>query len=262
MVHPVGQDGLEPGQAFGRGLPRALVLADDPTLAGVLTPWPLFADDGRFDRDDLAGESIFGHRDGGLLLGLQPQPVDVLPGDAVLGGDALGRRELVGHVVGKIFGDGPTDPGGRVGPEWHPTHDLDPAGDAGVDGASGDQVVDEVIGLLGGAALAVDGGGRHFIGQPGEQPGGAGHVEALLAGLGHASAHHLLHHARVDAGALDHLDLGCAEDVGRPEAGEPAVALADRRADSFDDYWLRHDDTSLPAATPGPRPVPPWAKVR
>ena len=241
MVHAVRQNGLELGQAFGRGLARTLVPADHPALAGVLTTWPLLAHGGRFDRDDLTGESVLGHGDGGLLLGLEPQPVDVLPGDAVFGGDPFGRRELVGHVVGQIFGDGPTHPGGGVGPQRDAAHDLDPAGDAGVDGTRGDQVVDEVIGLLGGTALTVDGGGRHLVGQPGQQPGGAGHVEALFARLGHAPAHGLLHHARVDARTLDHLDLDGTEHIGRTQAGEPAVALADRRADSFDDYRLRHE---------------------
>ncbi len=80
------------------------------------------------------------------------------------------------------------------------------------------RLFDHVVGLLRGAALAVDGGGRHFVGQAIEQPSGAGDVEALLAGLGHTAAHDLLDQAGIDAGALDHLDLGGAQNVGGPQS--------------------------------------------
>ena len=119
-----------------------------------------------------------------------------------------------------------------------------PQRDGSVDGAGGDQVVDEVVGLLRGPALAVDGRGRDLIGHPAQQPGRPGHVEPLLAGLGHAPADHLLDRRRVDARPLDDLDLGRTEDVGGPEAREPPVALPDGGADRLDDYRLRHDGHS------------------
>ncbi len=124
-------------------------------------------------------------------------------------------------------------------PEADPAHGLDTTGDGGLDGAGGDQVGNQVVGLLGRAALAVDGGGGDLEGQAG-QPGGAGHVGGLLARLGDAAADDLAHVAGVDAGALDELDLGGGWRLGGMEDRQPPVALADRRPDSFDDHWLGH----------------------
>ena len=111
-----------------------------------------------------------------------------------------------------------------------------------------------MVGLLRRAALAVDRRGGHVVGQAGQQPRRPRHVEALLAGLGHASADDLLDRRRVDARPLDDLDLRRAQEVGRPQAREPPVALPDRGADRLDDYRLRHDGRP-PPATPGPRPA-------
>ena len=92
-------------------------------------------------------------------------------------------------------------------PDRHPAHDLDAAGDGDVDDAGADQAGGEVGGLLGRAALAVDGGGGHRERQAGGQPGGAGDVEGLLADLADAAADDLADLGRVDAGALDQLLL-------------------------------------------------------
>ena len=132
-----------------------------------------------------------------------------------------------------------------VGTQADPAHRLDPTGDAGVDGIGADQVGHEVVGLLGRAALAVDRGGGDLVGQALAQPGRAGHVGSLLPGLGHASADDLLDVARIDPGPLDQLDLGVAEQLGGVESGQPAVALADRSADCFDDHWLGHAGSPL-----------------
>ena len=75
-----------------------------------------------------------------------------------------------------------------VGAEADPAHRLDTAGDADVDGAGRDQPGDQVVGLLGAAALAVDGGGADLLGQAGRQPGHAGDVVGLLAELRDAAA--------------------------------------------------------------------------
>ena len=201
-------------------------------LAGVLTAWTFFADDGCFHRTDLTLEATFGHSHSRLLLGLEAEPIDISPRDAVLGSDALGCGELVGHVVAQVFGDGPSDTGGGVGSQRHPARRFNAAGDADIDGPGRHQVVDEVVGLLGRSALAVHRGGGHFIGETVEQPGRASDVESLLPSLGHTTADHLLHDRRIDARTLDHFNLGRTQNVGSPEAREPSIALANRSMDS------------------------------
>ena len=55
--------------------------------------------------------------------------------------------------------------GAGVGAQADPAHRLDAAGDADVDGAGRDQAGDQVVGLLGAAALAVDRRGADVLGQ-------------------------------------------------------------------------------------------------
>ena len=89
---------------------------------------------------------------------------------------------------------------------WHQAdaaHRLDTAGDSDVDGSGGDQAGDQVVGLLGTAALAVDGRGADVIGQTCRQPGDPGDVVGLLPELCHASADGLFHLPRVDSRLLD-----------------------------------------------------------
>ena len=50
----------------------------------------------------------------------------------------------------------------------------------------------------------------------------------------------LLDRGGIDAGPLDQLDLGGGQQLGGVQAREPAVALADRRADGLDDDRLTH----------------------
>jgi hypothetical protein len=60
-------------------------------------------------------------------------------------------------------------------------------------------------------------------------------VRALLPSLGDAAADDLFDEHRVDARALDDLQLRVTKGLGRLEAGQPPVALADRSAHGFDD---------------------------
>src|SRR5204863_9059080 len=75
---------------------------------------------------------------------------------------------------------------------WDGAHVLDARADGGVVHAGGDQRGGEVNGRLGGAALAIDGGGRRFDRQAGLGPGVAADVEHLLAVLLHAAGDHVL----------------------------------------------------------------------
>ena len=112
-----------------------------------------------------------------------------------------------------------------VGPKWHSAHGLDTAGDADLDGTDPDEVVHEVVGLLGRAALAVHRRGCDLVREALEEPGHPGDVEALLARLGHAPADDLFDDGRVDTGPLDHFDLGGTEQFGGREPDSHPLRL-------------------------------------
>ncbi len=59
-------------------------------------------------------------------------------------------------------------------------------------------------------------------------------------GLGDAAAGDLLDHGRIDSGPLDQPALRGPEDLGRMQARQAAVPLADRGPDRFDDYCSAH----------------------
>ena len=90
----------ESREPLGGALPRALVLGDDHLLSGG----PVLTDDVDLHRGDLTLEAALLDRPGGLALALEPQPVDVLTGDAPVLGDPLGGTELVGEVPGNSSG--------------------------------------------------------------------------------------------------------------------------------------------------------------
>ena len=72
------------------------------------------------------------------------------------------------------------------------------------------------------------------IGRPAVSHAVRADVEGLLAHLGHAAADDLADLGRVDAGAVDQLLEGDAEQVGGVHGGEAAAATPDGRADGFD----------------------------
>jgi hypothetical protein len=203
-------DGLELGQALDRRVAWALVAIHQAGGPGRAVG----ADLGRLDGGDLAVEAPLGLGPRRVLLGCQGEGVDVLTGDAPTLGDALCRAELVGHVGGIALRARDPRAVEHVHAETHSAHGLDAAGDAHVDGTRRHQPGEEVVRLLGGAALAVHRGGRRLEGQAGAQPGVAGDVRGLLPGLGDAATDDLLHVGRVDPRPLDDLDLSGGEDVG------------------------------------------------
>ena len=129
---------------------------------------------------------------GGVLLRAEAELVGVGPGDAPLLGDALGALELRGELVLREVRlrdrDAEAEVLAAAGADRHPAHDLDAAGEGGVDRAAADERGGQVGGLLRRAALRVDRGGGHRQGQAGGQPRGAGDVEGLLADLADAAA--------------------------------------------------------------------------
>ena len=166
--------------------------------------------------------------------------VEVGPGDTAAFGDPLGGGELVGHVDVPRLRPDRRAVGAGVGTQAHPAHRLDAAGDAGVDRPSRDQPGDQVIGLLRAAALAVDGGRAHLLGQSGRQPGHPGDVVGLLPVLRDTAADDLFDKRSVDAGLVHQSPLGGAEQFGGVQPGQPSVALPDRAAGGLDDDRITH----------------------
>ena len=85
------------------------------------------------------------------------------------------------------------------------------------------------------AALAVDGGARHVLGQAGHQPAGAGDVAGLRADRVDAAEHDVVDGTRVDAGAVHEGRQRVAAEVGRMDLRQAAAAASDRGAHGIDD---------------------------
>ena len=161
-VDAVGQHRVQRRQLLGGGLAQASVAGDDDGVAVGI-------DD--FHRDDLALEATFLGGANGLLLRDEAQVIDVGARDAPTSGDALGGAELIGHVEREVGGLGTAVQEGdvgaltetrNVGTQPHLAHVLDSTGHARIDDPGRDHVVDHVVRLLAGTALAVDGGGGHL----------------------------------------------------------------------------------------------------
>ena len=115
-----------------------------------------------------------------------------------------------------------------------------PAGHDDVVGPGHHALGGEVDGLLGGAALAVDGGGRHRLGPSGGQHRVATDVERLLAHLHDAAGDDVVDERRVEVVArLEGLERLGGQVDGVPVA-ELAVALAAGGADGVDDHGGGH----------------------
>jgi hypothetical protein len=235
------EHGLQPGQCLSRRCPEALVARHDLHLASGA----FGTDHGRFDSDDFPFETPLLPCPGGVVLGRKPESVDVGPRDAPQRGDAFGRRELVRHVVRETVRAGGTGGVVDVLPETDAAHRLDPTRQPDLDGVGGNEPGDEVVRLLSRTALVVDGARTHRIRQAGGQPGVPRDVGSLFARLRHASADDESDFARLDAGALDRLELHGTEEVGGVQTGKEAVSLADGRSRRLDDDGRGHGDGSL-----------------
>ena len=98
----------------------------------------------------------------------------------------------------------------------------------------------EVDGLLGRAALAVDGGAGDVLGAAGHQPAGAGDVAGLAADGVDVAEHHVLDRAGVDAGAVEQGPDRVGPQVGRVDLAQAAAPLAHGGPDGVDDVGLGH----------------------
>ncbi|ANQ75449.1 hypothetical protein AS032_32720 [Rhodococcus qingshengii] len=136
-------------------------------------------------------------------LRVHTEGFDVGPGQIATTGDAFGGLELIGHV---------DVPGGRttrsgmhtdIGAEGHPAHRFDATADPDVERIGGDQTGDQMGRLLGGTALAVDGGTPGLPGKTGMQPCGPRHVVGLFASLRDAPPDDLFDEHRIESRTIE-----------------------------------------------------------
>src|SRR5215211_267239 len=114
--------------------------------------------------------------------------------------------------------------------------------------AGSDQCGAEVDGLLGRAALTVDGGGGRLHREPGLEPCVPGDVDPLLAELLHTARDDVLNLGGVDPGAVDQLGVGLREQAGGMDVLVVALLLvpaADREASGLDDHYLASTELSV-----------------
>ena len=95
-------------------------------------------------------------------------------------------------------------------------------------------------GLLGRAALPVDGDAWHRLGQARREPGGAGDVAGLRADRVHAAEHHVVDGFRIGSGPVQQVPDDVRAQVGRVHAGQSPAAAGDGAAHRVDNEGLGH----------------------
>jgi len=204
------EGGTQPGQDLGRGRRAdALVPGDNPrrpVVAGHGYGYHLGVEQARF-----LGRSGTVVTGGGELVEFGPAETPLSRDQ--LGADALGNeavRIAPTHAHAERVGAGR-----HVGSHGHPAHALDTAGDHDVVDAGHDALRGEVDGLLRGAALTVDGGGRDGFREARGEDGPAGGVDGLLTDLIHAAAHHVVDERGVEGGSFGQGSQRMREEVDR-----------------------------------------------
>ncbi len=183
---------LELGERLGRrALADALVGRHDLDLAVDL----------HVDRDDLVVEATLVTGDRGALLAEGTELVEVLAGDAVLGGDhvgadALRRQAGLGVAVELLLREREPHALDDRGAHRRAGHHFDARRDDDVVRAGHDALGGEVHRLLAGTALAVDRRRRNLLGPPGGEHGVAADVERLLTDLHDAAHDDVVDHGR------------------------------------------------------------------
>ena len=229
--------GLECGQALRRGVAQTLIAADHMTLGGRLL---VLIDYRGLECGDLAVETVLVPSPLGPLLGEQPEMIEVSASNAAALGNPLSCGELIGHVEVPRLGPDLCAVRSGVGAQADPAHRLDAAGDSDVNSTGGDQSGDQMIGLLGAAALAIHGGSADRLGQARGQPGDPGDVVGLLPVLRHAATDDLFNGSGVDSRFIDERLLYGAQQFSGVQPGQPTSALSDRAAGGVDDHRIPH----------------------
>ncbi len=256
------EGGLQVGQRLDAGIGADALVGDDH-LVGVSPVVVLHR-----HRDQLPLEPALGGGLGGTVVRTHRVLVECGPIDVPLLGDELGTLALahesspLGVAAHHPRSEGITEIADDRGSHRRAGHDLDATADDHVVGAGDDALGPEVEGLLGRAALAVDGGGRHRLGEPGGEHGVAAHVEGLLTDLHDAAHDHVVDHSRVEVAAFDQRLEGLGRQVGGVPVAQLPVALPTRCAHCVDDHGVGHCWSPLglvarsgPSDAPLPRPV-------
>ena len=211
----------------GVGLPALGRLEGGQRLHGAAPPDPLvgleaLAGERAVLGLDGDGDGLFGKVAtvpglGGPAVALQAEGVHLLPADCPAVGQQRATRNWAHRRPSicsrKLGGTGRC----RLGIRGHrdPAHHLDAAGHHQVVVPGDHTGGAEVHGLLGRAALAVDGGGRHVLGQPGRHPARCGTRSCSAPHLGDAAADDVVDAPRVHPGALDQGRQGEGQQVDR-----------------------------------------------
>ena len=133
-------------------------------------------------------------------MGAQRKPVHLLAAHVPSAGDLLGALSLMDEVEPAVDGRAVGLAGAVLGggPDRNPAHGLDSAGDHDVHGPRRDCLGAEMDGLLGRAALSVDGGAWHGVREPGGQGCVAADVHGLLPHRHGAPEDDVFDHRRVE----------------------------------------------------------------
>ncbi len=196
-------------------------------------------------RDDLLLEAPLVGGTRSAQVRLEREAVVVLSRDVPLLGDELGRDPLRDEaapllVAREHLGTERLAAGSERRAHRHPAHALDAGGDHDVVRAGDDALGREVRGLLGRAALTVDGRADCRFREPGSEGSVAANVHGLVPHLHNAAHDHVLDQFRVEARALDQSVQRERGEVDGMDVLERAVPPPLGGADGVDDDGRGH----------------------
>ena len=198
------------------------------------------------DRHDRALEPALAPGGVGALLGADGVGVDVLPAEALDGGDQV-RTDALGHEVVVVGRGRVGEQRPAVGHHRHPRHRLHPAGQHQPVPAGADLLRGQVGGLQPGGAEPVNLHPADGVGQPGDQRRGLGEVAALVGDRGDDAEDQVVDVSRVEARQPGPQFVDQPDDevdrLGRVQ--RPLLPAAAWCADRFVDVGLiAHDELS------------------
>ena len=230
-AHP-GEGGLELGERLDGGAGAGVLVLVEEGLA-------LEIDDG----EQALGEAVLLDRLLGLVLAVEGEGVAVGAGEALDGGDEVGRDALrhLGELLPQVHVVAVD--AAPVGAHRHARHALDAAGDDQLLLAGHHAHGREVERLGARAAEAVQGHARGGVGPAGGEHGVAAHVGALLADLADAADDDVFDVLRAQAGTAGELVQDLGEQLLGVHARKSALAglaAAARGPDRIEDEDVTH----------------------
>ena len=224
--------------------PHVLVLGEQRDAVAVL------------HRDDGFRKAPFVPGDAGALLALHRIGVDVVAGEAVLGGDEVGGNALR-HEVGGDRDRRIDRPCPARCADADPAHRFDAAADRHVVLARHHLGRSEIHRVEPGRAEAVDLHARHAVAVAGAQRGGAGDVAARLADRIDAAEHDVVDERGIELVACAQARQRLGREGERGHLMECAVRLAApaRGADVIIDEGVGHEALRVSAITAIPERI-------